>query len=696
MTDLSLYRNIGIFAHVDAGKTTTTERILKLTGKIHKTGEVHDGAATTDFMDQEQERGITIQSAATTCFWKDHRLNIIDTPGHVDFTVEVYRSLKVLDGGVGVFCGSGGVEPQSETNWRYANESEVARIIFVNKLDRMGADFLRVVQQIKKVLGANPLVMTLPIGREDEFKGVVDILTKKAYVWDDTGLPENYEIVDIPADMVDDVEQYHQELVETAVEQDDDLMMAYMEGEEPAIDDLKRCIRKGTINLDFFPTFCGSAFKNKGVQLVLDAVIDYLPNPTEVEPQDLTDEEGNPTGEKAIVSADEPLRALAFKIMDDRFGALTFIRIYSGVLEKGMTVLNSATGKTERIGRMVEMHANDRNEFDRAQAGDIVAVIGMKNVKTGHTLCDVNHPCTLEAMVFPDPVISIAVKPKDKGGSEKMGIAIGKLVAEDPSFQVETDEDSGETILKGMGELHLDIKVDILKRTYGVELEVGTPQVAYRETISQPVEDSYTHKKQTGGSGQFGKLDYRIKPGEPGSGFKFESTVVGGNVPKEFFPAIEKGFKAMMEEGPLAGYPMLDVEIELYDGAYHAVDSSAVAFELAARGAYRQSMPKAGPQLLEPIMKVDVFTPEDHVGDVIGDLNRRRGMIKDQEPGATGVRVKADVPLSEMFGYIGHLRTMTSGRGQFFMEFSHYMPCPQQTAEKVIAEAKARKEEAKK
>ncbi|TNE83264.1 MAG: elongation factor G [Gammaproteobacteria bacterium] len=696
MTDLSQYRNIGIFAHVDAGKTTTTERILKLTGKIHKTGEVHDGAATTDFMDQEQERGITIQSAATTCFWKDHRLNIIDTPGHVDFTVEVYRSLKVLDGGVGVFCGSGGVEPQSETNWRYANESEVARIIFVNKLDRMGADFLRVVGQVKKVLGANPLVMTLPIGREDDFKGVVDILHKKAYIWDDSGLPENYEVTDVPADMVDDVEQFRTELVETAVEQDDDLMMAYMEGEEPSIDDLKRCIRKGTINLDFFPTFCGSAFKNKGVQLVLDAVIDYLPSPTEVDPQDLTDEEGNPTGEKAIVSESEPLRALAFKIMDDRFGALTFIRVYSGVIEKGMTVLNSATGKTERIGRMVEMHANDRNELDRAQAGDIIAVIGMKNVKTGHTLCDVNHPCTLEAMVFPEPVISIAVKPKDKGGSEKMGIAIGKLVAEDPSFQVETDEDSGETILKGMGELHLDIKVDILKRTYGVELEVGKPQVAYRETITTPVEDSYTHKKQSGGSGQYGKIDYRIRPGEPGSGFKFESTVVGGNVPKEFFPAIEKGFKSMMEEGPLAGYPVLDVEVELYDGAYHAVDSSAIAFEIAAKGAYRQTMPKAGPQLLEPIMKVDVFTPEDHVGDVIGDLNRRRGMIKDQEPGVTGVRVKADVPLAEMFGYIGHLRTMTSGRGQFSMEFSHYMPCPQQTAEKVIAEAKARKEEAKK
>ncbi|MEM8500994.1 MAG: elongation factor G [Pseudomonadota bacterium] len=696
MTDLSLYRNIGIFAHVDAGKTTTTERILKLTGKIHKTGEVHDGAATTDFMEQEQERGITIQSAATTCFWKDHRLNIIDTPGHVDFTVEVYRSLKVLDGGVGVFCGSGGVEPQSETNWRYANESEVARIIFVNKLDRIGADFLRVVDQVKKVLGANPLIMTLPIGREDGFVGVVDVLSKKAYVWDDTGLPENYEVVDIPADMVDDVEMYHEQLIETAVEQDDDVMEAYLEGETPSMEDIKRCIRNGTRTMDFFPTYCGSAFKNKGVQLVLDAVVDYLPSPTEVDPQPLTDEAGEPTGEVATVSTEEPLRALAFKIMDDRFGALTFVRIYSGVLEKGMTILNSFTGKTERIGRMVEMHADDRNEIDRAQAGDILACVGMKNVQTGHTLCDPNHPCTLEAMVFPEPVISIAVAPKDKGGSEKMGIAIGKMVAEDPSFRVATDEDSGETILMGMGELHLDIKVDILNRTYGVELEVGKPQVAYRETITMAVEDSYTHKKQSGGSGQFGKIDYRVKPGEPGTGFNFASTVVGGNVPKEFFPAIEKGFKLMMEEGPLAGFPVLDVEIELYDGAYHAVDSSAVAFELAARGAFRQSMPKAGPQIIEPIMKVDVFTPEDHVGDVIGDLNRRRGMIKDQEPGTTGVRIKADVPLAEMFGYIGTLRTMTSGRGQFSMEFAHYLPCPNSVAEKVIEEEKARQEAKKK
>ena len=692
MADLSKYRNIGIFAHVDAGKTTTTERILKLTGMIHKIGEVHDGESTTDFMEQEAERGITIQSAAVTCEWKKHRFNVIDTPGHVDFTVEVYRSLKVLDGGIGVFCGSGGVEPQSETNWRYANESKVARLIFVNKLDRLGANFFRVKDQVQKVLGANPLVMTLPIGEEDNFVGVVDVLSQKAYVWDDSGQPENYEVQDIPADMVEQAAEYREMLVETALEADDELLMEYMEGVEPTEEQIKACIRKGTNELLFFPTYCGSAFKNKGMQLLLDAVVDYLPSPTEVPPQPLTDEEGEPTGEFALVDAEEPFRALAFKIMDDRFGALTFVRIYSGRLKKGDTVLNSFTGKTERIGRMVEMQAEDRTELTEAQAGDILAIVGMKNVQTGHTLCDVKQPCTLEAMVFPEPVISIAVSPKEKGGAEKMGIAIGKMVAEDPTFQVETDEDSGETILKGMGELHLDIKVDILKRTYGVELEVGKPQVAYRETITQEIEDSYTHKKQSGGSGQFGKIDYRIKPGEANTGFKFSSTVVGGNVPKEFFPAIEKGFASMMEEGPVAGFPVLDVEVELFDGGYHAVDSSAVAFEIAAKGAFRQSMPKAGAQLLEPVMKVDVFTPEDNVGDVIGDLNRRRGMIKDQEAGTTGVRIKADVPLSEMFGYIGHLRTITSGRGQFSMEFSHYAAAPQNVAEQVIAEVKERNE----
>jgi len=691
MTDLTRYRNIGIFAHVDAGKTTTTERILKLTGKIHKTGEVHEGEATTDFMDQERERGITIQSAATSCEWNGHRLNIIDTPGHVDFTIEVYRSLKVLDGGVGVFCGSGGVEPQSETNWRYANDSEVARIIFVNKMDRMGADFYRVVQQIKDVLGAHPLVMTLPIGIEDDFSGIVDLLTRKAWIWDASGDPAAYEIQEPPADMAELIEEWREKLIETAVEQDDEVLEQYLEGEEPSIEAINRCIRKGTIALEFFPTYCGSAFKNKGIQPILNGVVDYLPDPMEVKPQPEVDKEGNETGEFAIVDPERPLRALAFKIMDDRFGALTFIRIYSGRLEKGMTVLNTFTGKTERIGRIVEMHADSREELSGAQAGDIVAVLGMKNVQTGHTLCDVKNPATLEPMVFPDPVISIAVSPVDKAASEKLGIAIGKMIQEDPSFHVETDEDSGETILKGMGELHLDIKVDILKRTHGVEVTVGKPQVAYRETITQHVEDSYTHKKQTGGSGQFAKIDYTIEPGEPGSGFVFESKVTGGTVPREFWPAVEKGFRKSMEIGPLAGYPCLDFNVMLLDGGYHPVDSSAVAYELAAAAAYRQTMPKAGPQIMEPIMKVDVFTPEDNVGDVIGDINRRRGMIKSQESGPTGTHIKAECPLSEMFGYIGDLRTMTSGRGQFSMEFLHYMPCPKNVAEAVIKETLERR-----
>ncbi len=691
MADLNKYRNIGIFAHVDAGKTTTTERILKLTGKIHKIGEVHDGAATTDFMDQEQERGITIQSAATSCEWDGHRLNIIDTPGHVDFTIEVYRSLKVLDGGVGVFCGSGGVEPQSETNWRYANDSEVARIIFINKLDRLGADFYSVVKQVEDVLGANPLVMVLPIGTEENFVGSVDLLTRKAWIWDESGDPTNYTVGDVPADMVDQVEEYREKLIETALEQDDELLMTYLDGEEPAIDEIKRCIRKGTIALDFFPTYCGSAFKNKCIQQVLNAVVDYLPNPTEVTPQPEVDLEGNETGEFAIVDASKPLRALAFKIMDDRFGALTFTRIYSGKVSKGDTVLNTFTGKTERIGRLVEMHADDRIELDSAEAGDIVALVGLKNVQTGHTLADPKNPATLEPMVFPDPVISIAIKPKDQAASEKMSIAIGKMVKEDPSFYVETDEESGETIIKGMGELHLDIKVDILRRTHMVDVEVGKPQVAYRETITQRVEDSYTHKKQTGGSGQFGKIDYIVEPGETGSGYEFESKVTGGNVPREFWPAVDKGFRSCMIEGVLAGFPLLDVKITLIDGAFHAVDSSAIAFEIAARSAYRQTIPKAVPQLMEPIMKVDVFVPEDHVGDVIGDLNRRRGMIKSQEPTNAGVRVKANVPLSEMFGYIGDLRTMTSGRGQFSMEFEHYMPCPRNVAEEVIKEVNERR-----
>ncbi|MEM7013963.1 MAG: elongation factor G, partial [Verrucomicrobiota bacterium] len=682
--------------HVDAGKTTTTERILKLTGKIHKLGEVHDGAATTDFMDQEQERGITIQSAATTCFWNDHRLNIIDTPGHVDFTIEVYRSLKVLDGGVGVFCGSGGVEPQSETNWRYANESGVARLIFVNKLDRLGADFYRVVDQIKNILGANPLVMTLPIGIEDDFTGVVDVLSQKAYVWDDSGQPENFEVTEVPDDLKEKAEQYRHDLIETVVEQDDDVMEQYLEGNEPDEDTLKKLIRKGTIARDFFPTYCGSAFKNKGIQLVLNAVVDYLPNPTEVAPQPEVDMEGNETGEYAKVDPDGPLRALAFKIMDDQYGALTFTRIYSGTMNKGDTLLNTFTGKNERVGRIVEMHADDRKELDGAQAGDIVAFVGLKNTQTGHTLADQKNPATLEPMVFPDPVISIAISPKDKANAEKLGIAIGKMVQEDPSFRVETDQDSGETIIKGMGELHLDIKVDILKRTHKVEVDVGAPQVAYRETITQRTEDSYTHKKQSGGSGQFAKIDYIVEPRERGEGFEFESKVVGGNVPREYWPAVEKGFRLSMEKGPLAGYPCVDVGVTLVDGGFHAVDSSAVAFEIAAKAAYRQTLPKAGAQILEPIMRVDVYAPEDHLGDIIGDLNRRRGMIQSQDRTPTGVHVKATCPLSEMFGYISDLRSMTSGRGQFSMELDNYSPVPNNIAEKIIEDAKAAEEEKRK
>ena len=686
MTDLSRYRNIGIFAHVDAGKTTTTERILKLTGKIHKLGEVHDGAATTDFMDQEKERGITIQSAATSCDWDDHTLNIIDTPGHVDFTIEVYRSLKVLDGGVGVFCGSGGVEPQSETNWRYANESEVARIIFVNKLDRVGADFYRVVDQIKNILAAKPLVMVLPIGEQENFVGVVDLLTRKAWIWANTGDPMDFKVEEVPADMVDKVEKYRAELIETAVEVDDDVMESYLEGNEPDIETLKKCIRKGTINLDFFPTYCGSAFKNKGVQLVLDAVVDYLPNPTEVKPQPEVDLAGVETGEFAIVDSSKPLRSLAFKIMDDRYGALTFVRIYTGSIKKGQNILNTYTGKEERVSRIVRMHADSREELDSAQAGDIVALLGMKNTHTGHTLADPENPATLEPMVFPDPVISIAIDPKDKGLVDKLSTAIGKMVAEDPSFRVETDEESGETILKGMGELHLDIKVDILKRTYGVEVNVGKPQVAYRETIRKVIQDTYTHKKQSGGSGQFGRIDYTIEPGEVGTGYSFESKVVGGNVPKEYWPAVDKGFKISCMEGVLAKYPLEDIRFILNDGAFHAVDSSAIAFEIAAKSAYRQSIPKAKPVLLEPIMKIDVFTPEDNVGDTIGDLSRRRGMIQGQDSGPTGVRIKAEAPLSEMFGYIGDLRSMTSGRGQFSMEFSHYAECPSSISEAIIEE----------
>jgi elongation factor G len=610
----------------------------------------------------------------------------------VDFTIEVYRSLKVLDGGIGVFCASGGVEPQSETNWRYANDSEVARVIYVNKMDRVGADFYRVVNQVKTILGAKALVMVLPIGEETGFKGIVDLLERKSYIWDESGLPEKYVTGPVPDDLVDKVEEYRADLIETAVEQDDEIMERFLDGQEPTIEEIKKCIRLGTINLSFFPTYCGSSFKNKGVQNVLDAVIDYLPCPTEVKPQPEVDLEGNPTGEFAIVDPTKPFRGLAFKIMDDKFGALTFTRIYSGEIKKGDTVLNTFTGKTERISRMVEMHADDRTEIDSAQAGDIIAIVGMKNVQTGHTLCDEKKPATLEPMVFPDPVISIAVAAKDKANAEKLATAIGKMVQEDPSFRVETDEETNELILKGMGELHLDIKIDILKRTHKVEVVVGAPQVAYRETITKRIEDEYTHKKQSGGSGQFAKISYIIEPLEPGDGFIFESKVVGGNVPKEYIPAVEKGFKTSIHKGPLAGYPCLDFKVTLVDGGFHAVDSSALAFEIAAKAAYRQTMLKAGPQILEPVMKIDVFTPDANVGDVIGDLNRRRGMIKSQESGPTGVRIKAEAPLSAMFGYIGDLRTMTSGRGQFSMEFSHYFATPRNVSDDVIAKAKAREE----
>ena len=677
MSNLEKYRNIGIFAHVDAGKTTTTERILKLTGKIHSIGEVHDGNATTDFMEQEQERGITIQSAATTCYWNDHQLNIIDTPGHVDFTIEVYRSLKVLDGGVGVFCASGGVEPQSETNWRYANDSEVARIIYINKMDRIGADFYRVIDQIKNRLNATPVIMTLPIGVEDKFVGVVDILTQKAWIWSGTTDPTAYTIEDIPEDMKEDAKRYYDELVETVVEMDDEILMMWLDDPDSiTIDDIKKCIRNGTISTDIFPTFCGSSFKNKGVQNILNAIIDYLPNPTEVQPQPEVNEVGEETGEVATVNSDGPLRALAFKIMEDKYGALTFVRIYSGQMKKGDSIYNSTIGRTERVGRIVEMHADDREELDSAQAGDIIALLGMKQVQTGHTLCDKNNQAILEPMVFPDPVISIAVEPKTQGDMDKLGIAIGKMVAEDPSFHVETDEESGQTILKGMGELHLDIKCDILKRTYGIEVSIGKPQVAYRETITKTISDKYVHKKQTGGAGQFADIEYTIEPLNPGDGFQFESKVTGGNVPREYLPAVEKGFAGSNQSGILASYPMLDYKVTLTDGSSHAVDSSAIAFELAARGAFRQTMIKAGPQLLEPIMKLDVTCPGDKVGDVMGDVNRRRGMVHNQEMTGTVTRITAEAPLGEMFGYIGDLRSQTSGRGQFSMEFSHYSPCP--------------------
>ena len=685
MANLQQYRNIGIFAHVDAGKTTTTERILSLTGKIHSIGEVHDGAATTDFMQQERDRGITIQSAATSTFWKDHKLNILDTPGHVDFTIEVYRSLKVLDGGVAVFCCSGGVEPQSETNWRYATDAQISRVIYVNKLDRLGADYYRVIEHIKTRLGVTPLVITLPIGAEENFVGLVDLVTMKAHIWADDNDPESVVISEIPEDMLEKAQEYRTELVETAVEMDDDAMMMYLEGEEIDEATLKACIRKGTIELKFFPTLCGSAFKNKGVQNVLDAVVDYLPNPTEAKPQAITDKAGVPTGEVATVDRAESFKALVFKVMNDQFGALYFTRVYSGKIAKGDSVYNTTTGKKERIGRIVEMHADKREELDGAEAGDIVAFVGLKTASTGHSLSAMDNPVILEKMEFPDPVISLAIEPKTTEDMERMGMALNKLMAEDPSFVVESDPETGQTIIKGMGELQLEVKIELLRTDHNVNVTVGLPKVSYREAITQTVEDSYTHRKQSGGAGQFAKIEYILEPNR-GNGYEFVNKITGGAIDKEYIPNVERGFKEGMLVGPVAKYPVEDLKVTLFDGQTHDVDSSQMAFELAAKAAYRQSMKKGAPVLLEPVMLVNVTAPEEQLGSVIGDLNSRRGMIKSQDPQPGGVsRIEAIVPLAKMFGYISELRTITSGRGNFTMEFSSYEQCPKHVQDEIVA-----------
>ncbi len=680
---LDKYRNIGIMAHIDAGKTTTTERILYYTGKSYKIGEVHDGGATMDWMEQEQERGITITSAATTCFWKDHRINIIDTPGHVDFTVEVERSLRVLDGAVAVFDGVAGVEPQSETVWRQADKYNVPRICFVNKMDRMGADFYNCVQMVVDRLGAEPLVIALPIGAEAEFKGIVDLVANKAIVWKDESLGAEFDYVDIPEDLKAESEKYRLELIEKAVEQDDVLMEAYLEGKEPSEEDLKKAIRKGVIGAVFVPILCGSAFKNKGVQPLLDAVVDYLPSPADlgsVIAHDVKTEE-----EKRIeLNVSSPLVGLAFKIMNDPFvGNLTFFRIYSGKLESGASLLNASNSKKERIGRMLLMHANSREEIKSASAGDIVALVGLKDAITGDTLCDPSFAVYLEKIEFPEPVIQLAIEPKTKADQEKMGVALSRLVSEDPSLRVSTDEESGQTILSGMGELHLEIIVDRLKREFKVEASVGAPQVAYRETFSQSVDHEYTHKKQSGGAGQFAKVKIKFTPGEPGSGFEFINSVVGGNVPREYIPAVESGIKMAMNSGIIAGYPVTDIKAELYDGAYHDVDSSSLAFELAARAAFREAMALAIPKLLEPIMKVEVITPEDYMGDIIGDLNSRRGQVNGMEQRGNGRVIDSSVPLSSMFGYVNTLRSMSQGRAQFSMVFSHYAVVPDNVAKEI-------------
>ena len=679
---LSMYRNIGIMAHIDAGKTTTTERILYYTGKSYKIGEVHDGAATMDWMEQEQERGITITSAATTCFWNDHRINIIDTPGHVDFTIEVERSLRVLDGAVACFDGVAGVEPQSETVWRQADKYGVPRMCFINKLDRTGANFKYCVQSIIDRLGAKPAVLYIPIGLEADLKGLVDLVENRAIIWKDEALGAEFFYEDIPADLADEAAQYRMDLIELVIDQDDDAMEAYLDGKEPDVATLKACIRKGTLNQSFVPVCCGSAFKNKGVQPLLDAVVDYLPSPLDIPDvqgvkMDSDEKDSRPATDEA------PFSALAFKVMNDPFvGSLTFIRIYSGTLTKG-TYLNSVKDKKEKVGRMLEMHANDRKDVDEAFAGDIIALAGMKETTTGDTLCSERQPIVLERMEFPEPVIELSVEPKTKADQEKMGVALNRLSAEDPSFRVSTDHESGQTIIKGMGELHLDIIVDRMRREFKVEANVGAPQVAYREYLAKPIDLDHTHKKQSGGTGQFGRVKVKVTPGERGSGFVFKDEIKGGNIPKEYIPAIEKGFRETAETGSLIGFPIIDFEVLLYDGAYHDVDSSALAFEICARGAMREVAQKAGIKLLEPIMKVEVVTPEDYLGDVIGDMNSRRGQIQGTDTRGNAQAVEAMVPLANMFGYVNQLRSFTQGRANYSMFFSHYDEVPANVAAEV-------------
>jgi len=669
------YRNFGIMAHIDAGKTTTTERILYYTGKSHKIGEVHEGAATMDWMEQEQERGITITSAATTAFWREKRLNIIDTPGHVDFTIEVERSLRVLDGAVCVLDSNQGVEPQTETVWRQGDKYKVPRIVFANKMDKIGADFFKCLDDIKTRLGARPVAIQLPIGSEQNFKGVIDLVRMKGVVWDDESLGAKYHDIDIPADLLEQAKKHREQMVEAAVELDDDAMTAYLEGKEPDEATLRKLIRKAVVTGTFFPVLCGSAFKNKGVQPLLDAVVDYLPSPLDVPPIKGVDDKGNEVVRKSRDS--EPFAALAFKIMDDPFvGTITFCRIYSGALASGTGVVNSTKERKERIGRMLLMHANNREDIKEAYAGDIVALAGLKEVRTGDTLCDPQKPVILEKMDFPEPVIEIAIEPKSKADQEKLGVALTKLATEDPSFRVSTDQESGQTILKGMGELHLDIKVDILKRTYKVDANIGAPQVAFREKITQRVEHSYTHKKQTGGSGQFAAIKILCEPTAPGTPFEFVDEIVGGAVPKEYIPGVEKGLESVLGSGVLAGFPVVDLKVTLTDGKYHDVDSSALAFEICARQCLREALQKAKPVLLEPIMKVEVVTPEDYTGSVIGDLNSRRGQIQGQDMRGNANVINAMVPLMNMFGYVNNLRSMSQGRATFTMQFDHYAELP--------------------